>query len=171
MQQERDGGFARSHGAAKVYDSCRNRPIIAYTIDALVTNGIRDIIVVVGYRKEHVTRFLNQSDLPIEVVIQEKQLGTAHALQQAESQIKGDFLLLPGDNYIDAQSAAKIKEIKNAVLVKEHPNPSNFGVITVRDGRVDSIVEKPDHATSFLARYRGYIRYRRTFSSMSGEMM
>jgi len=127
-----------------------NRPIIAYTIDALVTNGIRDIIVVVGYRKEHVTRLLNQLDLPIEVVIQEKQLGTAHALQQAESQIKGDFLLLPGDNYIDAQSVAKIKEIKNAVLVKEHPNPSNFGVITVRDGRVDSIVEKPDHATSFL---------------------
>jgi len=64
-----------------------NQPIIAYTIDALVTNGIRDIIVVVGYRKEHVTRFLNQIDLPIEVVIQEKQLGTAHALQQTACQI------------------------------------------------------------------------------------
>jgi glucose-1-phosphate thymidylyltransferase len=127
-----------------------NRPIIAYTIDALIASGIRDIIVVVGYRKEQVTRFLNQLDLPIEVVIQEKQLGTAHALQQAESRIKGDFLLLPGDNYIDAQSVAKIKEIKNAVLVKEHPSPSNFGVVTLLDGRVDSIVEKPDHATSFL---------------------
>ena len=38
-----------------------NRPIIAYTIDALVKNGIRDIIVVVGYRREQVTRFLNQT--------------------------------------------------------------------------------------------------------------
>jgi glucose-1-phosphate thymidylyltransferase len=127
-----------------------NRPIIAYTIDALVKNGIRDIIVVVGYRKEQVTRFLNQLDLPIEVVVQEKQLGTAHALRQAESRIAGDFLLLPGDNYIDAQSVAKIKEIKNAILVKEHPSPSNFGVVTIRDGQVDSIVEKPDHAPSFL---------------------
>jgi UDP-N-acetylglucosamine diphosphorylase/glucosamine-1-phosphate N-acetyltransferase len=127
-----------------------NRPIIAYTIDALVKNGIRDIIVVVGYRKEQVTRFLNQLDLPIEVVVQEKQLGTAHALLQAESHISGDFLLLPGDNYIDAQSVAKIKDVKNAVLIKEHPSPSNFGVVTIRDGRVDSIVEKPDHAPSFL---------------------
>jgi glucose-1-phosphate thymidylyltransferase len=127
-----------------------NRPIIAYTIDALVKNGIRDIIVVVGYRKEQVTRFLNQLDLPIEVVVQEKQLGTAHALQQAEDRIAGDFLILPGDNYIDAQSVAKIKEIKNAILVKEHPSPSNFGVVTIRDGQVDSIVEKPDHAPSFL---------------------
>ena len=134
----------------KVMIPVANQPIIAYTIDALVTNGIRDIIVVVGYRKEHVTRFLNQLDLPIDVVVQEKQLGTAHALQQAACKINGDFLLLPGDNYIDAQSVAKIKEIKNAVLVKEHPSPSNFGVVTVRDGRVDSIVEKPDNATSFL---------------------
>ncbi|WP_292424357.1 bifunctional sugar-1-phosphate nucleotidylyltransferase/acetyltransferase [Methanoregula sp.] len=127
-----------------------NRPIIAYTIDALVKNGIRNIIVVVGYRKEQVTRFLNQLDLPIEVVVQEKQLGTAHALQQAESRISGDFLLLPGDNYIDAQSVAKIKDVKNAILIKEHPSPSNFGVVTIRDGLVDSIVEKPDHAPSFL---------------------
>jgi glucose-1-phosphate thymidylyltransferase len=127
-----------------------NRPIIAYTIDALVKNGIRDIIVVVGYRKEQVIRFLNQLDLPIEVVIQEKQLGTAHALRQAESRISGDFLLLPGDNYIDAQSVAKIKDVKNAILIKEHPSPSNFGVVTIRDGRVESIVEKPDHAPSFL---------------------
>ena len=50
----------------------RNRPIIAYTIDALIKNGIRDIIVVVGSGKEQATRSV---DLPIEVVVQEKQLG------------------------------------------------------------------------------------------------
>jgi len=127
-----------------------NRPIIAYTIDALVANGIRDIIVVVGYRRERVTRFLNQLDLPIEVVVQDRQLGTAHALRQAEEQISGDFLLLPGDNYIDVQSIAKIKDARNAVLIKEHPSPSNFGVVTVRERQVESIEEKPEHALSFL---------------------
>jgi glucose-1-phosphate thymidylyltransferase len=45
---------------------------------------------------------------------------------------------------------AKIKDVKNAILIKEHPSPSNFGVVTIRDGRVESIVEKPDHAPSFL---------------------
>ncbi|HNX16726.1 MAG TPA: sugar phosphate nucleotidyltransferase [Methanoregula sp.] len=126
-----------------------NRPIIAYMIDALVENGIRDIIVVVGYRKEQVIRYLNQLDLPLKVVVQDKQLGTAHALQQAVSQITGDFLLLPGDNYIDAQSLAKIKNVKNALLIKEHLSPSNFGVVTIKDGIVESIVEKPEHAPSF----------------------
>ena len=142
-----------------------NRPIIAYTIDALVANGIRDIIVVVGYRREQVTRFLNQLDLPIEVVVQDRQLGTAHALLQAEAKITGDFLLLPGDNYIDAQSIAKIRDARNVVLIKEHPSPSNFGVVTIREGQVDGIEEKPEHALSFLvstgiyALTRDFFRY------------
>ena len=127
-----------------------NRPIIEYVIDALLKNGIRDIVVVVGYRKEQVTRFLNGLEVPIEVVVQEKQLGTAHALQCAESKIKGDFLVLPGDNYIDPQSIARIKDIPNAILVKEHPNPSNFGVVLLNNGLVTDIVEKPEHSPSFM---------------------
>ena len=127
-----------------------NRPIIEYVIEALLKNGIRDIIVVVGYRKEQVTRYLNQLEIPVEVVVQNKQLGTAHALKCAESHIKGDFLLLPGDNYIDHHSIGRIKEIKNAMLVKEHPSPSNFGVVLLKDGFVSGIIEKPEHSPSFM---------------------
>ena len=68
-----------------------NQPIIAYTIDALVTNGIRDIIVVVGYRKEHVTRFLNQLDLPIDVVVQEKQTRNRPCAPTGSMQDKRGF--------------------------------------------------------------------------------
>src|SRR5512136_2466333 len=95
-----------------------DRPIIEYVIEALLKNGIREIVVVAGYRKEQVTRFLNQLDVPVEVVIQAKQLGTAHALQCAEEKIHGDFLLLPGDNYIDPHSIARITGKSNAMLVK-----------------------------------------------------
>ena len=81
-----------------------NRPIIEYVIEALLKNGIRDIVVVVGYRKEQVIRSLNEVNVPITIVVQNKQLGTAHALNCAKSHITGDFLLLPGDNYIDPLS-------------------------------------------------------------------
>ena len=127
-----------------------NRPIIEYVIEALLKNGIREIIVVVGYRKEQVTRFLNQLDAPIEVVVQNKQLGTGHALLSAESRIRDNFLLLPGDNYIDPSSIARIKDLPNAMLIKEHPNPSNFGVVMISEGRVTRIVEKPEYAPSFM---------------------
>jgi glucose-1-phosphate thymidylyltransferase len=126
-----------------------NRPIIEYAIRALHEAGIREIIVVVGYRREQVTRFLNELDPEIEVVVQEKQLGTAHALKCAGPLIKGNFLLLPGDNYIDPVSVATIAKTENAMLVKDHPNPSNFGVVIIRNGFVTEIVEKPEHSPSF----------------------
>jgi glucose-1-phosphate thymidylyltransferase len=123
-----------------------NRPVIEHVIDALLANGIRDIVVVVGYRREIVQRFLNGLDIPVTVVVQEKQLGTAHALRTAAPEITGDFLVLPGDNYIDAASIAKIKNEPCAMLVKDHPSPSNFGVVVVRDGLVADIIEKPEEA-------------------------
>jgi len=148
-----------------------NHPIIEYVIDALIKNGIRDIVVVVGYRKEQVTRFLNQLDVSIEVVVQDKQLGTAHALQCAESKIHGDFLLLPGDNYIDPQSLARIKGIPNAILVKEHSNPSNFGVVLLKDGYISSILEKPAHAPSFMVSTGIYSLTKDFFSHIKGNNM
>ncbi len=133
----------------KVMIPVANRPIIQYVIDALLENGIRDIVVVVGYRKEYVIRYLNRLDVPIQVVVQERQLGTADALRSAESEIAGDFLLLPGDNYISAESIARIKGERNAMLVAEHPSPSNFGVVVIRNGWVREIIEKPEEAPTF----------------------
>jgi UDP-N-acetylglucosamine diphosphorylase / glucose-1-phosphate thymidylyltransferase / UDP-N-acetylgalactosamine diphosphorylase / glucosamine-1-phosphate N-acetyltransferase / galactosamine-1-phosphate N-acetyltransferase len=146
-----------------------NRPIIEYVIDALLKNGIRDIVVVVGYRKEQVTRFLNQLEVPVDVVVQTKQLGTAHALQCAESKIKGDFLVLPGDNYIDPNSIARIAKTTNAILVREHPNPSNFGVVMLQEGYVTDIVEKPEHAQSLMVSTGIYSLTKDIFSYIQGN--
>ncbi len=146
-----------------------NRPIIEYVIDALLKNGIRDIVVVVGYRKEQVTRYLNGLEVPVEVVVQEKQLGTAHALQCAESKITGDFLVLPGDNYIDPQSIARIRDIPDAILVKEHPSPSNFGVVLLNNGLVTDIVEKPEHSPSFMVSTGIYSLKKSFFSQIRGN--
>lgn len=127
-----------------------NRPIIAYPIDALLKCGIREICVVVGYRKEQVLRYLNSLDVSFEVVVQEKQIGTANALHCAEQFIHGDFLVLPGDTYVDPVSVGKLASQQNAMLVGKHPHPSEFGVVTVKGGFVEHIVEKPTQAPSFL---------------------
>ncbi|HPX72852.1 MAG: Bifunctional protein GlmU [Euryarchaeota archaeon ADurb.BinA087] len=126
-----------------------NNPIIDYPIQALSASGVRDIIVVVGYRKDHVIRYLDRLDIPVQIVEQKKQLGTANALSCAEPLIKEDFLVVPGDNYINPGSIAKILNKKNAVLVKEHPYPSNFGVVLMKGGEVSCIIEKPERAPSF----------------------
>ena len=134
----------------KVLIPVANSPFIDYSIRALMEAGIHDIIVVVGYRKEHVIRHLNGLDLPIHVVEQQHQLGTGDALKCAEPLITGDFLVLPGDNYIDTLSLKKIKDTRNVVLVQEHPHPSNFGVVITKNEEVIEIREKPEDAPSFI---------------------
>jgi glucose-1-phosphate thymidylyltransferase len=137
-----------THGKPKAMLPVANRPVIAHVIDSLLANGIRDIVVVVGYRREFVQRYLNSLEIPVTVVVQEKQLGTAHALRAAAAEITEDLLVLPGDNYIDPASIARIKGEPCAMLVKEHPSPSNFGVVVVKNGIVADILEKPEEAPS-----------------------
>jgi UDP-N-acetylglucosamine diphosphorylase/glucosamine-1-phosphate N-acetyltransferase len=123
-----------------------NRPIISFAIDALLANGIRDIVVVVGYRREQVIRYLNTLTISPTVVVQEKQLGTAHALQCAESKIHDDFIILPGDNLVDSASIGRLLHEQNAMLIKDHPRPTNFGVVECTQGCITAVTEKPEYA-------------------------
>ncbi|NLV27525.1 MAG: NTP transferase domain-containing protein [Methanomicrobiales archaeon] len=124
-----------------------NKPIIEHNINSLVNAGIRDIIVVVGFRKEQVMRHLSQLSFPVMIVQQAEQLGTAHALLCAKGMIKDDVLVIPGDNYIDSGSLRDIITIKNSLLYTTHKQPSNFGVITIEGDIVTSITEKPIKAS------------------------
>ncbi|HWQ66246.1 MAG TPA: sugar phosphate nucleotidyltransferase [Methanospirillum sp.] len=124
-----------------------NRPILEHLVDTLMKCGIRDIIVVVGYRKEQVMRHLIRLPVEVKVAIQKEQIGTAHALLCARDLITGDVLVLPGDNYVDSASLKEVIKIQNSLLITTHKYPTNFGVVSVEEGFVTSIVEKPDRAT------------------------
>ena len=124
-----------------------NQPILEHVINSLTEAGIRDIIVVVGYRKEQVMRHLARLPVPVMVVHQKDQLGTAHALLCAKNLVADDVLVIPGDNYIDPASIRDIAAVKNSLLYATHRQPSNFGVVSIEDDTITKITEKPDRAT------------------------
>ena len=45
-----------THGKPKAMIPVANRPVIAHVIDSLLANGIRDIVVVVGYRRHRMVK-------------------------------------------------------------------------------------------------------------------
>lgn len=130
----------------KVMLPVANKPIIHHVIDALVGNGITDIIIVVGYKKESIMQhFKSYTDADIEFVTQDKQLGTAHALFQTKNHITDSFLVLPGDNIISESSISKLIENKNdyAIIIKRFDKPSKYGMVTISKNQLHHIVEKP----------------------------
>jgi len=130
----------------KVMLPVANKPVLEYVIDAVRDNGINEIIIVVGYKKEVIMEhFKNYKGVKISYVIQDKQLGTGHALLHAKSHIKDTFIVLSGDNIIDNKSISKLinDDSKYSILIKEHPNPSKYGAVFIEKEKLREIVEKP----------------------------
>jgi len=118
----------------KVMLSIADKPILQYVVESLAQNGIRNIVLVVGYKREQVFDYMGSGErfgVEITYITQERQLGTAHALAQAKAVVENEFLVLPGDN-----------------LIERVDNPVRYGVVTIEEGVVRDIAEKPREAGS-----------------------
>jgi len=130
----------------KVMLPVANKPLLEHVFDAVKKSGITEVIVVVGYKKEVIMEyFKDYTDIKITYVTQDRQLGTAHALLQAEPYIKDSFIVLAGDNIIDSKSIEALMKDQSdySLLIKEHPHPSKYGVVFVEQHSIRRIVEKP----------------------------
>jgi UDP-N-acetylglucosamine diphosphorylase/glucosamine-1-phosphate N-acetyltransferase len=138
----------------KAMISIADKPILRFIVESLAGNGIRDIILVVGYRKEQVYDYLGSGeccDVNLTYINQLSQLGTAHALMQVKDAVEDEFLVLSGDNLVEAQTIADFVQVKpEAVLVKRVSDPVRYGVVNIEQGEVQDIVEKPEEAKSNL---------------------
>jgi len=139
----------------KVMIPVANKPILEHVINALVNNNVRDIIIVVGYRRERIMSYFEDGKrfgTKIEYITQTKQLGTAHALWEAKNKIEDVFLVLNGSNVVDAQAVSDLvnqKEIPT-IMITESEEPTKYGVVIERDGHLEKIVEKPSERISNL---------------------
>lgn len=135
-----------------------NKPIMQYSVEALVANGVEDIILVVGYHREKVQTYFEDGrrfGAKISYVFQDALLGTAHALAQADV-ARDDAIVLGADNVVDAQlvkdllAARKLHPTDVTLVAKASDNPSKYGVLSVEGDRVARLVEKPPGAESEL---------------------
>lgn len=139
----------------KVLQPIAGRPMLAHVIDTAraVARACRSearVIVVIGHGAEAVrAAFAGQPDLHF--VVQEPQLGTGHAVQQALPQLRDEAptLVLYGDvPLIRARTLVSLVEAAGphlGVLTVRLANPSGYGRI-LRDGagHVSGIVEERD---------------------------
>jgi len=133
--------------------SIADKPILQYIIKALAENGIRNIVLVVGYMKEQIFDYIGSGErfnVEISYVEQENQLGTASALLQAKSMADDEFMILPGDKLIEAETISKFVPIKPpAMLVKQMENPPRSSVVMVDKGVVKEAMRHERRAIGY----------------------
>jgi len=136
----------------KVAHKLSGKPLINWVIAAVSALKPQNIIVVLGHKSEIVEKALKETR--VKIVYQNKQLGSGHAVKQAEKILKGyngDVLVISGDVPLVKSStlSALIKTHEKSgasatVLAAKVENPSGYGRI-VKNGQVfERIVEEKD---------------------------
>ena len=121
-------------------------PIIERQIQELISVGVKELYILIGYRMKEISDYLDNAKLDINInyIVQEQQNGTGHAVNQAKGKISGDFYCLNGDIIIDKENLKNLRENqgKLTMMVTKVPDGSNFGVVESKNGHLISITEK-----------------------------
>ncbi len=78
-----------------------------------------------------------------EIVIQDEPRGTGHALLQCKGVVKGEFMVVNGDDLFSMDGIRKFVNSEGcAIAVSRHEHPERFGSVGTEDGKVRRILEK-----------------------------
>jgi UDP-N-acetylglucosamine diphosphorylase/glucosamine-1-phosphate N-acetyltransferase len=137
----------------KVLHPALGQPLVEHVLAAVRRAGIQRIVVVVGDQAERVKSALSQHRLSF--ALQEPQLGTGHAVQQAQPHLagyEGDVVVLCGDTPLltaatleDLHATHRKRGAMATVLTAEVDDPTGYGrIVRAANGDVLRIVEQKD---------------------------
>ena len=142
------------------------KPTVEYIVEELHAAGIDDIIFVVSPLKPRIQEYFGENTcggrVRVRYVVQEEQLGLAHAILQAEEAVAGEhFAVALGDSVIvsrrEVSPMARLIEAYEtnsafaAITVEEVPieDSIKYGMVKPADGaageafEIDGLIEKP----------------------------
>lgn len=138
-----------------------NRPVIDIIIEKLISAGIREIYISLGYMADEIIDYCESKKYNADIVFREENfpLGTAGGVKNCISGTDDDIIVVSGDNVFDFD----IEKLYNFHFACEADitvcgvtvsDPREYGVIMKDDdGSIISFIEKPtwEQAQSFLA--------------------
>jgi D-glycero-alpha-D-manno-heptose 1-phosphate guanylyltransferase len=123
----------------------QGRPFLAYLLDNLAAQGIRRVVLSVGYRRDSILNFFGggYGGLAIDFAIEEQPLGTGGAIARTLPLLNGpEGFVLNGDTFLQldfrAMAAAYGDYGDGNMMMALHqvPDATRYGRVVVIDGRV-----------------------------------
>ena len=135
------------------------KPVLQYQIECLYRQGIRDVILAVGHKREAIQSYwknrknLPEEDINIRFLSEEMPLGTGGVLFFLKDIVKDDFLLLNGDVLFDVDierfRQVHLEKCRKGALatILVHPNqhPYDSAIVVINsDGCVTEWLNKEE---------------------------
>ena len=149
------GTRMKNPDVAKVMYTVAERPMVEHVVDLALHLESSRTVAIVGWQKDSVITHLTGTGKAVVCVEQNPQLGTGHAVMQAERELNGfvgDVLVLSGD--VPLLSVATTRHLID--FHRSHPgaatlltavldDATGYGrIVRNRDGQVVGIVEHKD---------------------------
>ncbi|MDQ7016505.1 MAG: nucleotidyltransferase family protein [Gammaproteobacteria bacterium] len=134
------------------------RPFLEYLLDRLVSAGIDEIILSVGYRAEMIIQHFGNKyqNIPISYAIESEPLGTggaiAHALKKNNDK---PIIVLNGDTLLDINFSELIswyikKPTQVAMVLRNISDVSRYGSVLLTDDQIVGFVEKKKEGAGWI---------------------
>ena len=134
------------------------KPCMQHIIELLRRHGMTDIVVTVAYLPQVIRGYFDDGEalgVELHYSVEERPLGTAGSVKNAEELLDETFLVISGDALCDFDLDALIQTHKSSgvaatLALKSVDNPLEFGVVILdSDGRVERFLEKPSWGQVF----------------------
>lgn len=131
----------------------KDKPLIFWCIENLKKNGIKDIILSIGYKAEVIQEYFKDgSSLGVNIFynVEKEKLGTGGAVKDVcnKFNIKENFILIWGDNIGEFNLKAMLDEhTRNDAFITmaltQREDVENFGVAKLDKKRIVGFIYKP----------------------------
>lgn len=140
----------RENDATKMLLQINGEAMITHQLKQLISWGLDNFIIITNPNFDDLIKnevYKNFPNKNIEYVIQDEQLGVAHALLQANEKVEKNskvFYIL-GDNFFEFNPILdkNYESEKPTVFLMEVENPQEFGVVELANNNILSFEEKP----------------------------
>jgi dTDP-glucose pyrophosphorylase len=130
-----------------------NKPILETIIENFSKYGYTDIILSVSYKSHIIEEYFGDGSafgVKIEYIHESKRMGTAGALSLVRDRLAEPFFVMNGDlltniNFEHMHDYHLSHKAVATMAVREYDFQVPYGVVSVLDGRIASIEEKPIH--------------------------
>ena len=134
------------------------RPFLHYILSELVRQGVRRVVLAVGYRREAIiehfgTRF---DGMAVDYAVEESLLGTGGAIRQAMNATVGpEVLIMNGDTWLDfdaatMQSRHVAEQAMLTVAAVHVEDVRRYGSLVIEGERVSAFAEKGGHGPGWI---------------------
>ena len=144
----------QTHTSPKALLHVAGKPILGHILDKIKNLKPEEVIFVIGFMGEKIIEYVKEKYSFPSIFVEQKELkGLGYASYLASQKLKKEdkVLIVLGDTIFEVDIHKLRKAGRNVIATKAVDDPKRFGIVELKKGIIENLVEKPEKPKGNLA--------------------